>query len=42
MNNKIEYNSMKEVFKIIKEYPDYEVSNHGRIRYKNKITNKVS
>ena len=30
---------MKEIFKFIKEYPDYEVSNYGRIRYKNKIMN---
>ena len=30
---------MGEVFKVIKEFPQYEVSNHGRIRYKNKIIN---
>ena len=31
---------MKEIFKVIEEYPEYEVSNHGRIRYKNKIINE--
>ena len=32
---------MKEIFKVIEEYPEYEVSNYGQIRYKNKIM-KVS
>jgi hypothetical protein len=30
---------MEEVFKVIKEYPEYEVSNYGQIRYKNNIIN---
>ena len=30
---------MGEVFKVIKEYPEYEVSNYGQIRYKNNIIN---
>ena len=30
---------MGEVFKGIKEYPEYEVSNYGQIRYKNNIIN---
>ncbi len=31
---------MVEIFKVIKDFPKYEISNYGRIRYQNKIYNE--